>query len=123
MSSGETTTRHGPAAKQRPVGRRSPHRPGGSATAQRHIAPRYTWNKFAPIDVVDGSINISFVCPSTFGCTVSGLLLYPAAMESVAASFVTELSAAMQALAHLTDDHIEGVTAVLEKRPGTFTGD
>jgi len=34
-----------------------------------------------------------------------------------------ELSAAMQALAHLTDDHIEGVTAVLEKRPGTFTGD
>jgi 2-(1,2-epoxy-1,2-dihydrophenyl)acetyl-CoA isomerase len=34
-----------------------------------------------------------------------------------------ELSAAMQALAHLTDDHIEGVTAVLEKRPGVFTGD
>lgn len=33
-----------------------------------------------------------------------------------------ELSAAMQALAHLTDDHIEGVTAVLEKRTGTFTG-
>ena len=33
-----------------------------------------------------------------------------------------EMSAAMQALAHLTDDHIEGVTAVLEKRPGEFTG-
>ncbi len=33
-----------------------------------------------------------------------------------------ELSAAMQALAHLTDDHIEGVTAVLEKRPAKFTG-
>ncbi|MNN23345.1 2,3-dehydroadipyl-CoA hydratase [compost metagenome] len=33
-----------------------------------------------------------------------------------------ELSAAMQALAHLTEDHIEGVTAVLEKRPGDFTG-
>jgi 2-(1,2-epoxy-1,2-dihydrophenyl)acetyl-CoA isomerase len=33
-----------------------------------------------------------------------------------------ELSAAMQALAHLTEDHIEGVTAVLEKRPGQFTG-
>jgi len=33
-----------------------------------------------------------------------------------------ELSAALQALAHLTDDHIEGVTAVLEKRPGEFTG-
>ena len=33
-----------------------------------------------------------------------------------------EMSAAMQALAHLTDDHIEGVTAVLEKRPGQFSG-
>ena len=33
-----------------------------------------------------------------------------------------ELSAAMQALAHLTEDHIEGVTAVLEKRPGEFSG-
>ncbi len=33
-----------------------------------------------------------------------------------------EMSAAMQALAHLTEDHIEGVTAVLEKRPGAFTG-
>lgn len=36
---------------------------------------------------------------------------------------VLEMSAAMQALAHLTDDHIEGVTAVLEKRPGRFVGD
>ncbi len=33
-----------------------------------------------------------------------------------------EMSAAMQALAHLTDDHIEGVNAVLEKRPGSFSG-
>ena len=33
-----------------------------------------------------------------------------------------EMSAAMQALAHLTDDHIEGVSAVLEKRPADFTG-
>ncbi|NSX33848.1 crotonase/enoyl-CoA hydratase family protein [Brevundimonas vesicularis] len=33
-----------------------------------------------------------------------------------------EMSAAMQALAHLTEDHQEGVTAVLEKRPGDFTG-
>lgn len=33
-----------------------------------------------------------------------------------------ELSAAMQALAHLTDDHAEGVAAVLEKRAGVFTG-
>ena len=33
-----------------------------------------------------------------------------------------ELSAAMQAIAHLTDDHLEGVQAVLEKRPGVFTG-
>ncbi len=33
-----------------------------------------------------------------------------------------ELSAAMQALAHLTDDHREGVSAVIEKRPGRFEG-
>ena len=33
-----------------------------------------------------------------------------------------EMSAAMQALAHLTEDHHEGVAAVLEKRPGNFTG-
>lgn len=33
-----------------------------------------------------------------------------------------EMSAAMQALAHLTEDHIEGVSAVLEKRPGDFRG-
>jgi enoyl-CoA hydratase/carnithine racemase len=33
-----------------------------------------------------------------------------------------ELSAAMQALAHHTEDHREGVTALLAKRPPTFTG-
>ena len=33
-----------------------------------------------------------------------------------------EMSAAMQALAHLTEDHQEGVAAVLDKRPGDFTG-
>lgn len=33
-----------------------------------------------------------------------------------------EMSAAMQALAHLTEDHQEGVAAVLEKRPGDFNG-
>ena len=35
---------------------------------------------------------------------------------------ILEMTAAMQAVAHLTDDHIEGVTAVLEKRPADFTG-
>ena len=35
---------------------------------------------------------------------------------------ILELSAAMQAIAHLTDDHQEGVAAVLEKRPGDFSG-
>ena len=35
---------------------------------------------------------------------------------------ILELSAAMQALAHMTDDHLEGVNAALEKRPGDFTG-
>ena len=34
-----------------------------------------------------------------------------------------EMSAAVQALAHLTDDHLEGVQAVIEKRPGAFRGD
>lgn len=33
-----------------------------------------------------------------------------------------EFSAAMQAIAHLTEDHIEGVTSVLEKRPANFAG-
>ena len=35
---------------------------------------------------------------------------------------ILEMTAAMQALAHLTEDHAEGVTAVLEKRPADFTG-
>jgi 2-(1,2-epoxy-1,2-dihydrophenyl)acetyl-CoA isomerase len=35
---------------------------------------------------------------------------------------ILELSAALQALAHLTEDHLEGVNAVLEKRPGDFVG-
>ena len=35
---------------------------------------------------------------------------------------ILEMTAAMQALAHLTEDHAEGVAAVLEKRPATFTG-
>jgi 2-(1,2-epoxy-1,2-dihydrophenyl)acetyl-CoA isomerase len=35
---------------------------------------------------------------------------------------ILEMTAAMQALAHLTDDHLEGVSSVLEKRPADFTG-
>lgn len=35
---------------------------------------------------------------------------------------VLEMSASAQALSHLTEDHLEGVTAHLEKRPGHFTG-
>jgi 2-(1,2-epoxy-1,2-dihydrophenyl)acetyl-CoA isomerase len=35
---------------------------------------------------------------------------------------ILELSAALQALAHMTDDHQEGVAAVLDKRPADFTG-
>lgn len=33
-----------------------------------------------------------------------------------------EMSAASQAIAHLTDDHMEGVDALLEKRPANFKG-
>jgi 2-(1,2-epoxy-1,2-dihydrophenyl)acetyl-CoA isomerase len=35
---------------------------------------------------------------------------------------ILEMSASAQALAHLTEDHLEGVTAHLEKRPPEFTG-
>lgn len=35
---------------------------------------------------------------------------------------ILEMTAAMQALAHLTDDHAEGVAAVLEKRKPEFRG-
>jgi 2-(1,2-epoxy-1,2-dihydrophenyl)acetyl-CoA isomerase len=35
---------------------------------------------------------------------------------------ILEMTASMQALAHLGDDHLEGVTAALEKRPADFTG-
>jgi len=35
---------------------------------------------------------------------------------------ILEMTASMQALAHLTDDHLEGVTAALEKRPADFIG-
>jgi enoyl-CoA hydratase/carnithine racemase len=33
-----------------------------------------------------------------------------------------EMSAAAQAISHLTEDHMEGVTALLEKRPANFKG-
>jgi len=33
-----------------------------------------------------------------------------------------EMSAAAQAISHLTEDHMEGVDSILEKRPATFTG-
>jgi enoyl-CoA hydratase/carnithine racemase len=33
-----------------------------------------------------------------------------------------ELSAAFQALSHHTDDHLEAVNAMLEKRPPHYTG-
>ena len=35
---------------------------------------------------------------------------------------ILEMSAALQAVAHLTDDHMEGVTALLEKRAPEFKG-
>ena len=34
-----------------------------------------------------------------------------------------EMSAAAQAISHLTHDHMEGVDALLEKRPAVFTGE
>ncbi|HZV85112.1 MAG TPA: crotonase/enoyl-CoA hydratase family protein [Brevundimonas sp.] len=35
---------------------------------------------------------------------------------------ILEMTASMQALAHLTEDHAEGVAAALEKRPADFSG-
>jgi enoyl-CoA hydratase/carnithine racemase len=34
-----------------------------------------------------------------------------------------DMSASMQALAHQTKDHVEAVNAIIEKRPGVFTGE
>jgi enoyl-CoA hydratase/carnithine racemase len=44
--------------------------------------------------------------------------------EGQAVSFdnIMELSAAMQALAHHTQDHGEAIDAFFEKRPGNYTG-
>jgi 2-(1,2-epoxy-1,2-dihydrophenyl)acetyl-CoA isomerase len=44
--------------------------------------------------------------------------------ESQNLSFDTnmEMSAAMQSLAHLTEDHQEALAAFFEKRPGDFKG-
>jgi 2-(1,2-epoxy-1,2-dihydrophenyl)acetyl-CoA isomerase len=33
-----------------------------------------------------------------------------------------EMSAAAQAISHLTEDHMEGVNSILEKRPAAFKG-
>ena len=35
---------------------------------------------------------------------------------------VMEMSAAAQAISHMTEDHMEGVDALLEKRPAVFKG-
>jgi enoyl-CoA hydratase/carnithine racemase len=42
--------------------------------------------------------------------------------QSVSFDNIMELSAAMQALAHHTEDHAEAVTAFFEKRPGNYKG-
>jgi enoyl-CoA hydratase/carnithine racemase len=42
--------------------------------------------------------------------------------QSVSFDTIMEMSASMQALAHLTEDHHEAVAAFFEKRPGDFKG-
>lgn len=42
--------------------------------------------------------------------------------QSTSYDTLLEMSAASQALCHLTEDHMEGVDALLEKRPAVFTG-
>ena len=68
----------------------------GDSSWDRYIAPRYTWQKYPSIAVVDGSLDIEFGCPTTFGCTLSGLIVYPTAKEAGAAAFVSELAVAME---------------------------
>lgn len=42
--------------------------------------------------------------------------------QSTSYDTLMEMSAAAQAISHLTEDHMEGVTALLEKRPAVFKG-
>jgi enoyl-CoA hydratase/carnithine racemase len=42
--------------------------------------------------------------------------------QSASYDAVMEMSAASQAISHLTDDHMEGVMAMIEKRAPVFTG-
>ena len=42
--------------------------------------------------------------------------------QNVGFDVVMEMSAAYQAIAHLTEDHQEAVNAFFEKRPGDFKG-
>jgi enoyl-CoA hydratase/carnithine racemase len=42
--------------------------------------------------------------------------------QSTSYDTLLEMSAASQAICHLTEDHMEGVDALLEKRPANFKG-
>jgi enoyl-CoA hydratase/carnithine racemase len=42
--------------------------------------------------------------------------------QTVSYDTLMEMSAAAQAISHLTEDHMEGVDSILEKRPAVFKG-
>ena len=42
--------------------------------------------------------------------------------QTVSYDALMEMSAASQAISHLTEDHMEGVDSILEKRPAVFRG-
>jgi len=42
--------------------------------------------------------------------------------QNVSFDIIMEMSAAYQALAHLTEDHQEAVNAFFDKRPGNYKG-
>jgi enoyl-CoA hydratase/carnithine racemase len=42
--------------------------------------------------------------------------------QSASYDTIMEMSAAAQAISHLTEDHMEGVDAILEKREAVFKG-
>ena len=43
--------------------------------------------------------------------------------QSITYDTALEMAANTQALMHLTDDHMEGIDALLEKRPASFKGE
>ena len=62
----------------------------------RYVAPRFKFVKMETA-VTDGALDIAFDCPSTYACTLSSALVFPAAKAAQAQAFFDELQAQMKA--------------------------